>query len=53
MSILTGLPAWLMTLVWFLIAVVAVILVAMVVHALGGFSWDLHLGHFHLLIAVT
>lgn len=53
MSALARVPGWAMTLLWLLVVIVAIILVAMVVHALGGFSQDLHIGHFRLVIAVT
>lgn len=46
-------PGWMASLLWLLVAVVAVILAAMVVHALGGFTWDVHLGYFRMLVAVS
>lgn len=48
-----NLPGWLAFIIYLLIAVVIIILVAMVVHALGGFNWSLKIGHFHLGIGVT
>jgi len=53
MSVLPALPRWAYWLVWLLIAVIVIILFALVVHALGGFDWSLHIGHFHLQIGVS
>lgn len=48
-----ALPAWVASLLWLLLAVVAVVLAAMVVHALGGFTWDVHVGYFRMLVGVS
>ena len=53
MGFLASLPAFARWLIWLLIVVIVLILVALVVHALGGFVWNLRIGHFHLLIGVT
>ena len=42
-------PHWLITL---LIVVVAIILLAIVIGALGGFDWTVQVGHFHWDIGV-
>lgn len=53
MSILSGLPGWAAFIIGLIIVIVVIILVALVVHALGGFDWNLHIGHFHLQIGVS
>lgn len=54
MTRLTGwVPSWASWIIWLLIVIIVIILVSLVVHALGGFSWNLHVGHFHLEVAVT
>lgn len=47
-----GVPRWAAALLWLLIVIVAIIIVGVVVHALGGFSWDVRIGYFHLLLGV-
>jgi hypothetical protein len=39
-------PAWARFIIWLLIVAVAIILAALIVHALGGFS--MRIGHFRL-----
>lgn len=53
MRAIGGLPGWLSFVVWLLVAVIVVILVALVVHALGGFDWRVHIGHFRFQLGVT
>lgn len=48
-----GLPSWAMFIIWLMIVAIVVILVALVVHALGGGLLNLHLGHFVLRFGVT
>lgn len=48
-----GLPAWAAFIFWLLVVVILVILAALVVHALGGFMWQMRMGHFRFLIGVT
>jgi hypothetical protein len=50
---LSGVPPIVRAIIWLLILVIVVILVALVVHSLGGFMWDLRIGHFRLLLGVT
>jgi len=50
---LASIPAALRILLWVLVAVIIIILIALVVHALGGFAWRLHIGHFFWQIGVT
>jgi hypothetical protein len=38
---------------WVVVVILAIILLAFVVHWAGGASFDLHLGHFTLNLAVT
>ena len=53
MGFLATVPAFVRWLIYLLVAIVILILVALVVHALGGFDWVLRVGHFHLVIGVT
>lgn len=48
-----SLPATLRWLFWFMIGIILVILVALVVHALGGFDLSTKMGHFIFRIGVT
>ena len=50
---LANIPRWAMIIIWLMIIAIAVILVALVVHALGGGLLNLHLGHFVFRIGVT
>jgi hypothetical protein len=50
---LARIPAFLMWVFWVLLGVILVILVALVVHNLGGGILNLHLGHFVFRIGVT
>jgi hypothetical protein len=46
-------PRWAWYILWLLIVAIVIILVALVVHALGGGLLDLRLGHFVFRIGVT
>lgn len=46
-------PGWLGFIVCVLIAVIVIILFALVVHALGGFSFGFRAGHFHFGVGVS
>jgi len=48
-----NLPRWVWFVVWLAVAVIVVILVALVVHALGGGILNLHLGHFVFKLGFT
>lgn len=52
-AVLSRVPAVVWWLFWLLVGVILIILVALVVHALGGGVGDLHLGHFVFKIGVT
>jgi uncharacterized integral membrane protein len=46
-------PGIVMFFFWVVVVILAIILLAFVVHWAGGASFDLHLGHFTLDLAVT
>jgi hypothetical protein len=48
-----AIPSFVITIVWVVIIILVVILLAWIVHLIGGGSFDLRLGHFHLLIGVN
>lgn len=50
---LTNLPGWLRTLLWVLVVILLIILVAWIIHLVGGGMLNLHLGHFIFRIGVT
>ncbi len=50
---LTNLPRWLWTLFWVLVAILLIILVAWIIHLVGGGMLNLRLGHFIFRIGVT
>jgi hypothetical protein len=53
MAVLAGLPRWAAFILWLLIVAVLIILVALVVHALGGGIMNVRLGHFVFRLGVT
>lgn len=42
-----------MTLIWVVVVILAIILLAWIVHLMGGGLFELRLGHFRLQIGVT
>ena len=48
-----GLPGWAATIIWLAIIAIVIILVALIVHALGGGIMNLRLGHFVFRLGVT
>jgi hypothetical protein len=46
-------PGFVMTLIWIVLIILVIILLAWIVHLIGGGSFDLRLGHFHLVIGVS
>ena len=48
-----NLPRWVWFIIWLAVAVIAVILVALVVHALGGGIFNVRLGHFVFRLGFT
>jgi hypothetical protein len=48
-----GIPSFVWFLIWIVVCVLAIILVALVIHHFGGGSLRLRLGHFYLDIGVT
>lgn len=53
MSILRSVPASLIWLFWLLVAILLIVLVALLIHHLGGFDLSLHVGDFHVDLGVT
>jgi len=49
----TNLPRWLWTLFWVLVAILVLILVAWIIHLVGGGLLNLHIGHFIFRLGVT
>jgi len=49
----TNLPRWLWTLFWLLAAILVLILVAWIIHLVGGGLLNLHIGHFIFRLGVT
>jgi len=43
-------PRWLVTLA---IVIIVIIILAIIIAALGGFNWNLQVGHFHWDIGVS
>lgn len=52
MSLRSSVPNALWWLFWFLVAIVLVILVALLIHHLGGFDLTFHVGYFHFNLGV-
>lgn len=48
-----AIPGFVMTLIWVVLVILAVILLAWIVHLAGGGLFEIKLGHFKLLIGVT
>jgi hypothetical protein len=48
-----GIPSFVWFLFWVVVCILAIILLALVVHHFGGASLKLQLGHFYLDIGVT
>jgi hypothetical protein len=48
-----ALPGIVIFFIWLVVVVLAIILLAFVVHWAGGAALDLHLGHFTLDVGVT
>jgi len=48
-----SIPRWAAVILWLLIIAIVIILVALVVHALGGGMMNVHLGHFVFRLGVT
>jgi hypothetical protein len=53
MSILRDVPSSLLWLFWVLVAIVLILLVALLIHHLGGFSLSFSVGDFHFDCGVT
>jgi uncharacterized integral membrane protein len=53
MSILRSVPNALVWLFWFLVAIILILLVALLIHHLGGFSLSFHVGYFHFGLGVS
>jgi hypothetical protein len=53
MSILRGVPDFLIWLFWVLVAIVLILLAALLIHHFGGFSLSFHVGHFFFDVGVT
>lgn len=53
MSILRSVPGSLIWLFWVLIAIILILLVALLIHHLGGFALTFHVGDFHFNVGVT
>jgi hypothetical protein len=53
MSILRSVPGSLIWLFWLLVAIVLILLVALLIHHLGGFDLTFHVGDFHVDLGVT
>lgn len=43
-------PRWL---IWILVVIIVIIVLSIVVSALGGFDWVVHIGHLHWDIGVS
>ena len=52
MSIVNGIPSFLLWLFWVLVAILLVLLVAWVIHHFGGASLNLRIGFFHFVVGV-
>lgn len=48
-----GIPAFVWYLIWVVVCILAIILLALLIHHFGGASLKLQLGHFYLNIGVT
>jgi hypothetical protein len=48
-----GIPAFVWFLIWVVVCIMAIILLAMLIHNFGGASLSLKLGHFYMNIGVT
>jgi hypothetical protein len=48
-----GIPGFVRFLIWVVICILVIILLALLVHHLGGASLTIKLGHFYLNIGVT
>jgi hypothetical protein len=53
MEILRSVPHFLIWLFWLLLALVLILLVALLIHHLGGFSLAFNIGDFHVDLGVT
>jgi hypothetical protein len=52
-GMLKSLPNWLWGVFWLLVAILLLILVAWIIHLVGGGLLNLHVGHFVFRIGVT
>lgn len=50
---LATLPRWLWTVFWVLVAILVLILVAWIIHLVGGGLLNVHVGHFIFRLGVT
>jgi uncharacterized integral membrane protein len=48
-----AIPAFVVFLIWIVVSILVIILLAWIVHAIGGGELNLKLGHFHLSVGVT
>lgn len=48
-----AIPRWLWFVIWFCVALVILILLGLIVHALGGGLLELHAGHFLFELGAT
>lgn len=48
-----NLPPVVAFLVWLAILVIVIFILAIVIHAFGGFDWSLKIGDFRLVVGVT
>jgi hypothetical protein len=53
MSLLRSVPGFVIWLFWFLVAIVLILLVALLIHHLGGFRLNFRVGHFFFDVGVT
>jgi hypothetical protein len=48
-----AIPGFVMTIIWIVLVILVIILLAWIVHLVGGGLFEVKLGHFKLLIGVT
>lgn len=50
---LKSIPGFVIWLFWLLLAIVLILLAALLIHHLGGFKLDFHVGHFFFDVGVS
>jgi hypothetical protein len=48
-----GIPAFVWFLIWLVVCILAIILLALLIHHFGGASLTIKIGHFYMNIGVT